>query len=74
MLCILPWEPATLRKHGIPASYMGHPSLDSPRPLRTPSECADWWHVPADGSSFRKAHGIPGALRHTACPAAVAAL
>jgi lipid-A-disaccharide synthase len=45
LLCLLPFEPAFFAKHGLPATFVGHPVLESG---------ADR----GDGGRFRAAHGI----------------
>lgn len=49
LLCLLPFEPAFFARHGLPASFVGHPVLESG---------ADR----GDGTRFRARHGVePGA-------------
>ena len=45
LLCLLPFEPAFFAKHGLPATFVGHPVLESG---------ADT----GDGPAFRARHGI----------------
>ena len=46
LLCLLPFEPAFFARHGLPASFVGHPVLESG---------ADR----GDAARFRARHGIP---------------
>ena len=46
LLCLLPFEPAFFARHGLPASFVGHPVLESG---------AD----SGDAARFRAAHGLP---------------
>jgi lipid-A-disaccharide synthase len=46
LLCLLPFEPAFFARHGLPATFVGHPVLESGAEL-------------GDGGRFRAAHGIP---------------
>ena len=56
LLCLLPFEPAFFAKHGLPATFVGHPVLESG---------ADT----GDGARFRATHGIaPDALVLTVMP------
>jgi lipid-A-disaccharide synthase len=48
LLCLLPFEPAFFARHGIPATFVGHPVLESG---------ADH----GDAARFRAAHGIDAA-------------
>jgi lipid-A-disaccharide synthase len=50
LLCLLPFEPAFFARHGLPASFVGHPVLESG---------AD----SGDGARFRATHGIDQAAR-----------
>jgi lipid-A-disaccharide synthase len=50
LLCLLPFEPAFFARHGLPASFVGHPVLESG---------AD----SGDGARFRTTHGIDPAAR-----------
>ncbi len=45
MLCLLPFEPDFFRRHGVPATFVGHPVLESG---------ADT----GDGARFRARHGV----------------
>ena len=51
LLCLLPFEPAFFARHNLPATFVGHPVLESG---------ADT----GDAARFRARHGIP--LRHAA--------
>jgi lipid-A-disaccharide synthase len=46
LLCLLPFEPAFFQRHGVPASFVGHPVLESG---------ADQ----GDAARFRARHGLP---------------
>ncbi len=50
LLCLLPFEPAFFARHGLPASFVGHPVLESG---------ADG----GDAARFRATHGIDPAAR-----------
>jgi lipid-A-disaccharide synthase len=52
LLCLLPFEPAFFARHGLPATFVGHPVLESG---------ADR----GDAARFRAAHGIDPATRLT---------
>ena len=49
-MCLLPFEPAFFAKHGLPATFVGHPVLESG---------AD----KGDGERFRARHSIAGDAR-----------
>ena len=46
LLCLLPFEPAFFARHGLPASFVGHPVLESGAES-------------GDAARFRAAHGMP---------------
>ena len=50
LLCLLPFEPAFFARHGLPASFVGHPVLESGAER-------------GDGARFRAMHGIDPAAR-----------
>jgi len=45
LLCLLPFEPAWFAQHGLPATFVGHPVLESGAGV-------------GDGARFRTAHGL----------------
>lgn len=47
--CILPFEPALLRQHGIDATFVGHPLLDRAVNLPTQQEARAQLDLPLDG-------------------------
>ncbi len=47
LLCLLPFEPAWFARHGLPATFVGHPVLESGAGQ-------------GDGLRFRQAHGLAG--------------
>ena len=47
LLCLLPFEPAFFASHGLPATFVGHPVLESSAGS-------------GDGLAFRRRHGIAG--------------
>ena len=59
LLCLLPFEPAFFARHGLPATFVGHPVLESGADA-------------GNAARFRARHGIaPDARRaHRSCPAA----
>ncbi len=50
LLCLLPFEPAFFARHGLPASFVGHPVLESGADA-------------GDAARFRAAHGLPPGAR-----------
>ena len=47
--CILPFEPALLREHGIDATFVGHPLLDRAQHLPTQRAAREELDLPLDG-------------------------
>ena len=47
--CILPFEPALLREHGIDATFVGHPLLDRAEHLPTQREAREELNLPLTG-------------------------
>ena len=47
--CILPFEPALLREHGMDATFVGHPLLDRAQHLPTQREAREELNLPPDG-------------------------
>eukprot|EP00850_Spirogloea_muscicola_P010186 SM000059S18663 [mRNA] locus=s59:214869:220827:- [translate_table: standard] len=78
ILCILPWEPAACRAHGIGATFVGHPAVEDVWPpddsgpehleaslssKRSLAELRVW----GDRSNFQQQHGLAAASGPIVC-------
>eukprot|EP00850_Spirogloea_muscicola_P014524 SM000105S13869 [mRNA] locus=s105:155069:157184:- [translate_table: standard] len=78
VLCILPWEPAACRAHGIGATFVGHPAIEDAWPpddngpehleasfssKRSLAELRIW----GDRSNFQRQHGLAAASGPIVC-------
>ncbi|KAI3458747.1 hypothetical protein Pfo_015410 [Paulownia fortunei] len=58
VFCILPFEAEVCRSNGLPATFVGHPTLEDVLELKI-NKCIDKeWKVEGDGEKFRRNYGI----------------